>query len=51
MSEVVAMFVAQIQTPVIPAQAGIQRFEPKAYGLLPWVPAFAGTNDWTSELC
>lgn len=43
------MFVALIQTPFIPAQAGIQRFEPKRYSLPPCVPAFAGTSGWMSE--
>ena len=32
------------QSPLIPAQAGIQRDKPGASNLLPWVPAFAGTN-------
>jgi hypothetical protein len=31
-------------TPLIPAQAGIQRNSARDYTLLPWVPAFAGTS-------
>jgi len=31
-------------TPLIPAQAGIQREKRKHLVVDPWVPAFAGTN-------
>ena len=36
------------QHPLIPAQAGIQGRIPRAIGLLPWVPAFAGTSGETN---
>src|SRR3569623_575328 len=45
------MCIAERQTPLIPAKAGIQNPRPKASPFLSWMPAFAGMSGVLVVLC